>query len=31
MFHINVLLKVKDPSDIEEIRQLLGRCQELSR
>ena len=31
MFHINVLLKVKDLSDIEEIRQLLGRCQELSR
>ena len=31
MFHINVCLKVKDPGDIAEIRELLGRCQELSR
>ena len=31
MFHINVCLKVKDPEDIAEIRELLGRCQELSR
>ena len=31
MFHINVCLKVKTPEDIAEIRELLGRCQELSR
>ena len=31
MFHINVCLKVKAPEDIAEIRDLLGRWQELSR
>ena len=31
MFHINVCLKVKLTEDIAEIRELLGRCQALSR
>ena len=31
MFHINVCLKVKNPEDIAEIRELLERCQALSR